>query len=226
MHENYEFLNVLSSKSASSSSSNSKCRKQSRNHHSTEYIDLRETTHKKKNNYYGALSSFESLKKKPAETNYDFLTGCESSTKPSPYSGIARHSSGAGDSQESHYDILMTYKSSKNAPNDIYVNLSEKSSESRVTTPKVSLYKVVKEYVADFKGDLSVCKGDLVYLVETSGKATLSSDWVCARLYKRTRCGTTEKVVSATQKNVYENVSEITSHLLQGYIPRAHLVKV
>ena len=228
LKENYEFLNVLTS-------CNNKVVKKTRSisKRSNEYIDLRETTNKIKTNKskqqaccYDTLANFESLKT-AKENDYDFLIESTSSARSKP--AIRSLYRGAkSSSDDSHYDILMTYKStkSKSKAADIYVNNNNNNNDS---TPKVSLYKVVEEYTADFKGDLSVHIGDLVYLVDTvtssNQKDKINNDWVCVRLYKRTRrCATANEKVA--NKNIYENVNELNSHLLQGYIPRAHLVKV
>lgn len=211
-----------------------------------EYIELRETSAENNNinnnakkiklnnkliNNYDDLFNFESTTTptqkaaKKQTSDYDFLVDSSPYMSAGLDNNKEKMSRVVSDNNEdNHYDVLMAYKSTGKNKNgkELYVNLGE-----NLSTPKPNLYKVVEDYDADFKGDLSVSKGDLVYLIENASNKASNNDWIFVRLYKRVR--TVEKKErkhkqQKQQQTVYENFAE--NQILQGYIPRSRVVKV
>ena len=160
-------------------------------------------------NAYESLGNFASL------DSYDLLTSCQSTSRAS---NIA------------HYDVLMTYKSRRvTGAEDVYMNALTTTTPDTSRSKVPSLFRVVETYRADFRGDLSVNKGDLVYLMDqvasyssaysVSNSATKKTsaegaEWAFVRLYKRTR--------KEEKPSAYVNVGAS----LQGFIPRRCLTKV
>ena len=225
--ENYEFLPNLASKKLKSS-----------------YIDLRDVMTKTPTPSPSTQIIYECLNELKSSNSYDYLNGCHSLPKP-PMST----------SNNNHYDILMTYKSTRS--NCDYVNLTPLSftstsssasyspqyssssfsspcSSSSYSTPhtRMNLFKVIKEYEASFKGDLSVNKGDLVYLIDQTKNSEKKNDkeWACVRLYRRMRFinnnnnGRNLNECILKETNIYENLNDLKQ--LQGYVPRGCFVKV
>ena len=130
-----------------------------------------------------------------------------------------------------HYDVLMTYKSTynKSPNNNNYYNVSSSINNNNNSQ---NLYKIVQDYQTDYKEELSVKKGDLVYLIENSNFSSkhddddkISNDWLYVRLYKRS--------IRMPNQNNYENClfdgslnNRNYSTKLQGFIPRNCVVKV
>ncbi|RNA31692.1 hypothetical protein BpHYR1_004624 [Brachionus plicatilis] len=112
------------------------------------------------------------------------------------------------------YDCLMTYTPKVVEKNNEqnYYNIS--SGEKK--TP--NLYKVRKEFKSTFAGGISLSKGDLVYMVNTSLSSELKvlnkQNLVFVRVYKR----------FAGQQ--YENINRLEPGMLQGFVPSAYLVKL
>jgi hypothetical protein len=230
--ENYEFLPDLETKSTTKS-------KKTNN----SYIDLRdvETLPVSTQIIYECLNELKSSSLSSLSTTYDYLNGCQSSS-----------SSTSSNEPNNHYDILMTYKSTRHDTNN-YVNASS-SSTSNCSTPnnnnnnnnnrKMNLFKVVKDYEASFKGDLSVNKGDLVYLIDNAKKSVYlnlnqqnnqcnndDNEWAFVRLFRRTRV-TNEKrnECNNNNNNIYENLNDLKQlnnmQLLQGFVPRSCFIKI
>lgn len=215
--ENYEFLPDLKSKSPTN----------------TTYIDLRdvETLPVSTQIIYECLNE---LKSSSLSTTYDYLNGCQSSS--------------SSNEPNNHYDILMTYKSTHHDTNN-YVNASS-SSTSNCSTPnntnnnyrKMNLFKVIKDYEASFKGDLSVNKGDLVYLIDNAKKSVYlnlnqcknndDNEWAFVRLFRRTRVTNEKRNESSNNNNnnIYENLNDLkqlkSMQLLQGFVPRSCFIKI
>ncbi|CAF0713659.1 unnamed protein product [Brachionus calyciflorus] len=113
------------------------------------------------------------------------------------------------------YDCLRNYtpKTIKKIEDDknYYNNLSEDKSS-------FCLYKVRKDYRSNFTGGLSVTRGDLVYVVNSTLSNELQAlntqNLVFVRVYRR------------FLSQQYENLNGMESNLLQGFIPRANLVRL
>jgi hypothetical protein len=171
----------------------------------------------------------------------DFLSssGSSSITTISPLN--------ANNKSEHHYDVLRTYNSlsvNRNAKKPSYLRSSDAYHLS-----KLNMYQIVSDYDAKYKQDLSVRKGDVVYLVKnevnSSGQDKNNDDeWLFVRLYKRTQ--TTVSSSKKKQANVnnceYQNLptanlsdineeaerrsTDYDAKLMQGFIPRSKAVKL
>lgn len=148
-------------------------------------------------------SSYESYLSSPRQTtnNYDSLTQIQQTKND--YLNV-------NTIEYLNEDMLYSNNNDNDDDQHIYNHLS--SNNSKI----LNMLKVVDDYQADFKDDLTVRKGDLVYLVEGSNKLNNSpdknnSDWLFVRIYKR---------------NLRADCSKFETNLVQGYVPRSHVVKI
>jgi hypothetical protein len=163
---------------------------------------------------YQDLAEFMSCQTPPTESHYDLLVSTTSSAKRTRSKRSQRAD------PANHYDVLMTYKSNSKAksPANAYYNSSSLA---------FNLYRVVEDYEADFRDDLSVRKDDLVYLIENKTspieEKLTSSEWVFVRLYKRSA------VAGKQTETLYENLvdqNSMVANRLQGFVPRFCLTKM
>ena len=153
---------------------------------------------------YDDLGNFQSVKPE------DQLTPTNSKTSTSNY-----------------YDALMTmksYKASKNTETEnFYLNVGNKVEEndydhvydhlSCTNSKFLNIFRVINDYRADFKGDLSVEKGDLVCLVDKSeATSEKSNEWLLVKLHR----------INAAS----DNLKKSESFNYQGYIPASHVVRI
>lgn len=145
----------------------------------------------------------------------DDLSTCSSITTISPLRNEAK--------SMNHYDILMTYNSSNstsrsNEKRRQQQQILASSNAAQYQNTCVSLYRIVDNYQAKYKQDLTVHKNDLVYLVDesTSRRSDSNSDeWLFVRLYKRSKntdqcnCQSARKRYSRPEdfSLVYENMN-------------------
>lgn len=112
------------------------------------------------------------------------------------------------------YDCLMTYTPKvirKNSEQNYY-NIS--SNEKK----KLNLYRVRKEFKSSYSGGITLSKGDLVYMVNSTLSNELKvlnkQNLVFVRVYKR---------FSSQQ---YENIAGLEPSMLQGFVPKTYLIKL
>ena len=105
----------------------------------------------------------------------------------------------------------------------VYNHLS--SNNSKV----LNMFRILDDYTADFKGDLSVRKGDVVYLIETAATSPCpvkNNDWLFVRIYKR---NLNVKLTPDRIDKLNNNTSKSTKpeyQAIQGYIPRSYATKI
>ena len=214
-----------------------------------------------------------------SEEHYEKLANCASSSLPPRShqqvdSYLLMSEASAASVSTNQYDVLMSCKSAKkttppstksaqadrsarqemlNANTGAYYNCSQPQQQQQHFFP--TLFKVIGDYQADFKDDLSVQRGDIVYLVDQQQQQQqqqfncAGGDWLFVRLYKRksaTQRAILDQVVASDASNVstqltYENLagSSINSNTvtpvthqkckaskLQGFVPRHCVVKM
>ncbi len=155
---------------------------------------------------YENLTSFKSVKRVKNSSDYSY----SSSSSPSSieYDAIAT----SIDMKPENNYYLNSYLENSEDDQHIYDHLS--SNNSKI----LNMYKVVEDYKADFKGDLTVRKGDIVYLMDSVTSPSLpkaNNDYLFVRIYKR---GLVLNSAGLERSSDYQNV--------QGYIPRTHVIKV
>lgn len=146
---------------------------------------------------YENLASFKSVKRMKKSSDYSY----SSSSSPSSieYDTVGRKL------PESNYYLNSYLENSEH----IYDHLS--SNNSKV----LNMFRVVEDYRADFKGDLTVRRGDVVYLIDSMaspGTPKANNDYLFVRIYKR------GLALDSPTSTDFQNV--------QGYIPRTHVVKI
>ena len=203
---------------------------------------------------YENLCSFKSLKReKCKKQKISCISASSSSSSPYQSPSILSYSSESQplnkNSVSCHYDALNSIvknvvyeETSKLYANEsiedaafpltggcsdeehVYNHLS--SNNSKV----LNMFRILDDYNADFKGDLSVRKGDIVYLIETAAGASPSpaknNDWLFVRIYKRNlnvkltpdRADILSRNTSKPAKPEYQAI--------QGYIPRSYATKI
>lgn len=181
---------------------------------------------------YDNLSNFKSNRqfKKAKYTNNQSSSSAssvssnESTTTPTSMSYI---------STSNNYDSLVQSSSKKiktneyiNANSMHYLNQDMESSLnnddqdhiynhlSSNNSKILNMLKITDDYRAEFKDDLSVQKGDLVYLIEGAASPCCekNNDWLFVRIYKRNK--------RANMSNKFE------MNTVQGFIPRNNTVKI
>jgi hypothetical protein len=125
--------------------------------------------------------------------------------------------------ESDHYDVLMAYNS-----NSATKKLVKMKKKNEALKANMNLFQVTEDYTADFKGDLTVKRGDLVYLVEQGVEKECSNqnDWLYVRLYKRGRKSTNVNHPHVIYENLSDNCSTSCNMSLQGYVPRNHVVRL
>jgi len=136
--------------------------------------------------------SSNSLSSSPSSIDYDVISYDYKQMNPS--------------TPRNYYNV----SSLQNDEDHVYDHLS--SNNSKV----LNVYKVIDDYTADFKGDLSVRRGDIVSLIESVASPNKNSDYLLVRIHKRNL-----KAASG-----YFTQHQIEHKNIQGYIPRSHVIKI
>ena len=176
---------------------------------------------------YDNLRNFKSKSLRLKRAKYSNESSSSSSSYESVTMSYLSNSPSSSKQSENNYDSLIQQKTNEylNVNSINYLNQEISFSDekhiynhlSSNNSKILNMLKVVDDYSADFKDDLTVYKGDLVYLIEGSNKmnspttSEKSSDWLFVRIYKRSRT---------------ENSKKFETHTVQGYIPRSHVVKI
>lgn len=167
------------------------------------YQCLTPSIKKRSNINYENLAAYRSIKR---SRNYSYLCSSPSSIE---YDELNTNSKVSTPTNIYSNDYMASIDSYSNENDEhIYDHLS--SNNSKV----LNVFKIVDDYTADFKGDLSVNKGDIVYLIETALSPSLSknNDYLFVRVYKR--------------KSRSSPANQCESQALKGYIPRSCAVKI
>jgi len=152
---------------------------------------------------YENLSSFNSLKRSkksndsysssPSSIDYDVISSDYKQVTPNTPRNYYNNTSSLQDDEDHVYDHLS-------------------SNNSKI----LNVYKVVEDYTADFKGDLTVRRGDIVNLIESVASPNKNSDYLLVRIHKR-------NIKAATG---FFGQHQIEYNNVQGYIPRSHVIKI
>ena len=175
---------------------------------------IKRAKHSNQSSASSSVSSYES-------PTMSYLSSCSSSAKKSASSSNNNYDSLALKKTNEYLNVSSIHylnqecELSFNEEKHIYNHLS--SNNSKI----LNMLKITTDYVADFKDDLSVKKGDLVYLVEGANKLINSespcneknNDWLFVRIFKQRR-------------NSELNAKKNEKNTVQGFVPRSHTMKL
>lgn len=162
---------------------------------------------RKRNDFnYENLAAYKSIKRSKKKSNYSYLCSSPSSIEYDELNIETKPSTPSNHYSNDYMTFLDSYSS--DSEEHIYDHLS--SNNSKV----LNMFKIVDDYTADFKGDLSVNKGDIVYLIDTAVSPSMvkNNDYLFVRIYKR-------KLRASPN-------SQLEGQILKGYIPRSCAVKM
>jgi len=204
----------------------------------------RSVTCKKELFVYDNLSNFNSNRRFSKKAKYtNNSSTASSSSSPSESSSMSYLSS------SNNYDSLVQQSNCKKLKTSEYMNVNNSilyQMESSLVNNEVveeedhiynhlssnnskilNMFKITDDYRAEFKDDLSVQKGDLVYLIGDGVAASpcrsenKNSDWLFVRIYKRNLTSRTPTIGGSMEKKLTPETNTV-----QGFIPRNNAVKI
>ena len=162
----------------------------------------------KKHSYiinYENISIFKSIKRQKKSNSSSYYSSSSSSPSSIDYDIISPETTTPSFHVSTNY-----YLNENQADDHVYDHLSSNNSRA------LNVFKVIEDYTADFKGDLSVRRGDIVNLIDTIISPNKNADYLFVRIFKRNLKAAT--TLAEAQQIEYQNV--------QGYIPRSHVIKI